>query len=77
MDTAQDNLSKISWDGSGFDDVNIYLESNINTNSCTSFTSRVSLSVFTEGWSLKVVVAHGIIIYHEQQHAGTTDVTFL
>lgn len=71
MDTAHDKLSKYletvpPYLGGGFpDDVNIYLESNIKTNSCMSFTSWMSLSVFTEGWSLKVVVAHSIIIYHE------------
>lgn len=59
------------------DDVNIYIQSNSKTNSCMSFTSPVSLSVFTEGWSLKVVAAHCIIICREQQHAGTTDGRFL
>lgn len=58
------------------DDVNIYKQSNSKTNSCMSSTSPESLSVFTEGWSLKVVAAHCIIICCEQQHAGTTDGCF-
>lgn len=59
------------------DDVNVYIQSNGKTNSCMSFTSPASPSVFIDGWSLKVVAAHCIIICLERQHADTTDGRFL